>query len=265
MKFTKVLTHDTRFHADEVVATALLRLAGFDFQVVRTRNEALLTEALADPNTLVLDVGGVFDSSLLNFDHHQDMALPSAAGLIYENFKDAVCPQEAQPFFERFIGVIDAIDTNRNNIFGLMDTLPPGFRNVSGLIGGFNRDVTDPVEQNAQFEKAVDFALSILTNEIHSAVQKARSEAQYSARHVLPNNVAVFEEFSTVWKEKKDHQFAVFPHANGWQIQSIDTTRAVVPESIAACEGFVFRHASGFLAVVKEKEIAIAFALTLPE
>jgi len=261
--FSKVITHDTAFHADDVIAVALLRCAKYEFELIRTRNSQILSEAVADDNTLVLDVGGVYDPESLNFDHHQDMNLRSAAGLVYDHFKDEIVPEEAQVYVSRFISSIDAMDTNRDNIFALWDTMPRGFRNTSGIIGGFNRDVTDAALQDSQFLKAVDFSVEILQNEIYKAIKKAKSEAEYVNRHILENNVAVFDLFSTVWKEKKEHTFAVLPHANGWQLQSIDTTLAKIPENVADLDGFVFRHASGFMAVVKNKEVLINFAKTL--
>ncbi|MCF2447723.1 MYG1 family protein [Dyadobacter sp. CY345] len=263
MQFSKVITHDTAFHADEVMAVALLRHAGFQFKVIRSRNPTLLADSLADPEVVVLDVGGIYDPLMLNFDHHQDASMMSAAGLIYDHFKNSICPKEAQPFFGNFIASIDAIDTNRDNIFAVWNTLPMGFRNTSSIIGGFNREINDPAIQDEQFQKAVDFTMEIIKNEVHKAVKKAKSEADYSKRTILANNVAVFDEFSTVWKEKDEHTFAMLPHANGWQIQSVDTTVAKVPENIADCEGFVFRHASGFMAVVKDKNVALEFAKTL--
>lgn len=263
MKFNKVITHDSAFHADDVMAVAMLRYSGFEFELVRTRDAEILKNSVADPEVLVLDVGGVYDPATLNFDHHQDMSLQSAAGLIFESFKHNICPEEIQPYFARFVSSIDAIDTNRDNVFGIWNMLPRGFRNTSSIIGGFNRDVKNPVEQNEQFGKAVAFALTIIENEIYSCVKKAKSEADYSKRAILPNNVAVFDEFSTVWKEKGEHQFAILPHANGWQIQSTDTLIATVPESVADCDGFVFRHASGFMAIVKEKDVAVAYGATL--
>lgn len=264
MNYLKVITHDTSFHADEVVAVAMLKKAGFDVDLIRTRNPEILNASIADPAVAVIDVGGVYDPAMLNFDHHQDMSLQSSAGLIYNQFKNLICPEEAQPYFENFIASIDSIDTNRDNIFATWDLLPRGFRNASGLIGGFNREVTDANEQLVQFGKALDFATQIIDNEINSASRKARSEAAYAQRIVLANNVAIFEEHSSVWKNKKEHLFAVMPHANGWQINSRDTTLGQVPENVENCEGFVFRHKSGFMAVVKDKEVAIDFAGKIP-
>jgi len=263
MNFSKVITHDTSFHADEVIAVALLRFCAYKFELIRTRDNIVLAEAVSNPEILVLDVGGQYDPALLNFDHHQDMELKSAAGLIYEHFKNEILPEHEQPFLDNFFAAIDAIDTNRNNVFAVWSTLPKGFRNASSIIGGFNRDVRNAAEQDAQFEKAAAFAQTIIENEVYSAKRKAKSEAEYATRFILPNNVAVFEEFSTVWKDKKEHQFVILPHANGWQIQTLDTTIAQVPESVSACEGFVFRHGSGFMAVVKDKDVALAFASTL--
>jgi uncharacterized UPF0160 family protein len=264
MKNLKVITHDTFFHADEVIAVALLKCAGYHIELLRSRNEQILQDALADVSVAVIDVGGVYDPSMLNFDHHQDMKLQSAAGLIYAHFKDEVCPVEAQPYFEKFIASIDIIDTNRDNIFATWDLLPKGFRNTSGLIGGFNRDNVTGEEQTFNFWRAVDFALMIIENEINTAARKAKSEIAYEQRDILANNVAVFEEHSSVWKSKKEHLFAVMPHANGWQINSRDTTLGQIPESVSECTGFVFRHKSGFMAVVKDKHVAIHYAEMLP-
>lgn len=264
MKINRIVTHNTIFHADEVFGVAILALAAHHVQVVRTRDKAILAEALADPETLVMDVGGVYEPDKLNFDHHQDLSLPSSAGMIWEHFKDEICPKEGQPYVSKFISAIDAVDTNRDNIYELLGTLPEGFRNVSSIIAAFNRNANDAGLQDVIFaEKAVPAAMDILQNEIHSAKEWARSEREYNNRTVLPNNVAVFDTFSTVWKKKGEHQFAVLPHANGWQINSRDTSIAVVPMTVAACEGFIFRHASGFMATVKDKQVAINFALTL--
>lgn len=266
LNFNKVITHDTTFHADDVIAVALLYVAGYhSFELYRTRNPEALAYALLDRETLVLDTGMAYAPSILNFDHHQDSQLKSAAGLLYMEIKDEVCPVEAQPYFEMFIDSIDAIDTNRNNIYAQWNLLPSGFRHTSAILGGFNRDVTNAEEQDAQFKEAVNFAAVIIRNEVYNAQKKAASEAAYSNRTILENNVAVFEEFSTVWKEKYEHVFVVMPHAMGWQLQSVDTTIAVVPESVSQLPGFIFRHISGFMAVVKDRAELVHFASTLPQ
>jgi uncharacterized UPF0160 family protein len=233
--------------------------------VTRTRNPEKLALAIADPDTIVLDVGGEYDPAKNNYDHHQDLSLPSAAGLVWRHWKDVLCEPEAQPFFQEFIDSIDAMDTNRNNIHATWRQLPHGFRNTSSIIGKFNREPKDSATQDYMFEKAVNFAVTILTNEMVSAVGKAKATAEYDKRRVLPNNVAVFDEYSSIWKDKEEHLFVVMPHANGWQLQSRDTAVAVVPTDIEEVPGFIFRHKSGFLATVKELDEMMKYVAGLPD
>jgi uncharacterized UPF0160 family protein len=263
MSYLKVVTHDTTFHADDVMAVALLKYIGYDVHIFRTREQKILQAALTDPEVAVLDVGGSYDPIMFNFDHHQDASLKSAAGLIWDHFRNKICEKDAQPFFDAFIQSIDVMDTNRDNIYEQWDALPSGFRNTSGIIGGFNRDVTNSVEQTKQFHVALDFAETIIRNELYNAEKKAKAEVVYQNRVVLPNNIAVLDEHSAIWKEKGDHLMVVQPHVNGWQITSKNSAYAQVPESAELLPGFVFRHKSGFMAVVKQKEVAVEFAATL--
>ena len=69
MSIRKVIgTHDGKFHCDEVLACAMLKLLPqySDAVVKRTRNSAIL-----DTCDIVVDVGGVFDSTVHRYDHHQ--------------------------------------------------------------------------------------------------------------------------------------------------------------------------------------------------
>lgn len=260
-QFKTVITHNGQFHADEVFAVAMLKWAGYHFDLIRTRDKQILEAALKNPEILVLDVGGVFDPEMNNFDHHQDINLPSAAGMIFNELKDSFGNELEQQYLAKFIDAIDAIDVNRDNIYEKWGELPSGFRNVSNIISGFNRNNVSENVCNIWFDRAVEFALLILTNEYVSAMEKAESERNYTNRLILKNNVAVFDEFSNVWKEKNEHQFAILPHKDGWQIQTRDSFVAQVPESVKDCEGFVFRHGTGFMALVKDKQVAIDFAL----
>lgn len=264
---TTVVTHNSTFHADEVFAIALLKRAfpSEGFRIIRSRDPKVLEESKADDECFVIDVGGEFRQKYLNFDHHQDMSLPSSAGLIWDSYDYRIIGDDslALEFFKEFVDAIDAIDTNRNNIYAKWRELPVGFRNVSSVIGSFNRDPKDDTLQYVQFLKALDFAEAIIENEIISAREKARSEREYADRQILDNNVAIFAQFSTVWKEKADHLFAVLPHATGWQIQSRDTSIDVVPERVKDFDGFVFRHGSGFMATFKEYSQVLDFAKTI--
>ena len=171
---TIVVTHDGIFHADEVFAVALISLLG-DVDVIRTRSKAELMLAVASPIVWVVDVGGVYDPDKLCFDHHQDITLASAAGLVWHHIKDIICPnEEEQKILQTFFDGIDMVDTNRGDIHQVWsETMPLGMRHTSQLISGFNRG-TKEAESDKAFAKAVKFARKILENEIYAAKPRRR-------------------------------------------------------------------------------------------
>lgn len=243
-------THDGIFHTDEVLAVALIQYAckalGKKFEVVRSRDFSTLSNC-----SLRVDVGGKYSPETGDFDHHHDKSLPSAFGLVYQDLM-LMCPLNdmSEPFFAEFVTGVSIMDTNPTSV-----TLPEQpVRNLSQIVSGFNNLKKN---QDVQFSLAVSVAALILENEFRSAQEKGQAEIEYHNRQTLPNNVAVFANFSPIWKEKMEHDFAVMPHPSGFQIVARDTTIKTVPESVAESPDFIFRHASGFMATFKTKEAAI--------
>ena len=79
----QVVTHDGIFHADELLACAALSIAyGRDnLAIIRTRDDKVLDLATSEEDTWVIDVGGDFNPSMLNFDHHmRDFNVPNRHG-----------------------------------------------------------------------------------------------------------------------------------------------------------------------------------------
>ena len=75
-------THDGKFHADEVMACALLcKYHHLPVYVFRTRDPMLLTCCDA-----LVDVGGVFEPEIMRFDHHQGTydGERSSAGMVLD-------------------------------------------------------------------------------------------------------------------------------------------------------------------------------------
>lgn len=61
-------THDGKFHCDEVLACAMLRLLPeYKDAVVKRSRDPIVLEAC----DIVVDVGGVFDPQAHRYDHHQ--------------------------------------------------------------------------------------------------------------------------------------------------------------------------------------------------
>ena len=243
-------THDGVFHTDEVFAYAMLQNALKDvcpnstIHLIRTRDKDVLLQC-----HILLDVGGEHSLETGRFDHHQDRTITkSSFGLLYDALV-LMCPLNdmSEPFFSKFVKGIDVMDINTDSV---TPASHEGVRSLQQVISGFNRIEFGTVIQTEQFFKAVAFAAEILKNEFLSAQQKGKAETEYFDREILENNIALFNSFSSVWKEKKEHQFAILPYTvpGQWQLVSADTTRAVVPESVSQIEGFIFRHNSGFMA-----------------
>lgn len=256
------MPHDGIFHADELAGVAQLIIAGYQFKLVRTRDKVLISAALKDPSILLLDNGFDYNPEMNNHDHHQDLELPSAAGLIYKEVKELLLPEDqiAQMYFQDFIDAIDAVDVNRNNIYAQLNQLPKGFRNVSSIMGGFNTGLHDSTQEQC-FINALNVMVLIMQNEIHSAKEKAQAERDYSQRVELTPHLALFEKFSPIWKEKNEFQFAILPHHSGWQLQTRDSSVAVVPESVNQLGSFIFRHGSGFMATASDLEELKSYAI----
>ena len=68
----KVVTHNGIFHADELLACALLCIAyGRDnVGIIRSRDSKVLEVATKNKDTWTIDVGNSYDPEILNFDHH---------------------------------------------------------------------------------------------------------------------------------------------------------------------------------------------------
>ena len=143
----KIFTHNGVFHADEVMACALLRNFPMEYgDVVRTRD----LSRVSDGNDYVIDVGMVYDENGLKFDHHQkgvgsfssDYTFEMAsAGLVLKSLN---IEEELKTFlYERVIGSIDSQD-NSGPVAGVFS--------FSTYISTFNYvDVYGP-EQDKQFD-----------------------------------------------------------------------------------------------------------------
>lgn len=182
-------THHGTFHCDEVMAVMMLKhLPEYrDLPIVRTRDPKTLAKA-----TIVVDVGGEYDSERLRFDHHQrefkttyseEYALIklSSAGLVFKHFGKevvrAVCaPTELSPhhvevlvakLYDGLIREIDAIDNGVNIAEGELR-----YRNTSGLSSRVSRlnpswqEEQSPEKENAAFKRA----LQICAEELYSAL-----------------------------------------------------------------------------------------------
>ena len=277
------VTHNGIFHADEVFAIALLQkfygitlhmneeqmfMEVTDQQkrldVIRTRANVILTPALKNKNIYVVDVGGELDNTKCNYDHHQNRNLVASNMLVLEDLYitgriDTIVFYKINKLMKGVSNMDCNVDSihkswSKWNDKGL-------YKNLSSILTGFNRNPGNETAQNRQFALAVEFAVQILDNEEYRAVQEHNAKVVYASKKVLTNNVAVFDEYCAIWKEKDEHMFVVQPNSQGWSVTSKDSSKYPLME--ASSEDLIFLHKNLFVAVFKTKTAAIEYASEL--
>jgi len=171
-------THSGKFHADDVMATAILKLLVGDIKVTRTRDEDILRK---------LDF--VYDISLGKFDHHQlnkevrENNIPYAAcGLVWREFGSRVIQRfDSQLDENDIISIFDYVD--RNLVQGI-DAIDNGIDiksaikviSISDIIQNFNPTWDSNGSRDDAFEEAVLYATQVIKRIISRQVSviKAR-------------------------------------------------------------------------------------------
>ncbi|MEY2702940.1 MAG: hypothetical protein RLY43_1578 [Bacteroidota bacterium] len=179
-KKIKIVTHDSRFHADDVFAVATLDLVfNGKIKVTRTRDEKLISEA-----DIVLDVGSIYDPEKNRFDHHQkegagmrENGIPYASfGLIWNHFGRRLCNEKVWQYIENKI--VQSIDAGDNGISTY--EIKPEYKispyNASTMIFSFMPSWKESQDMDKPFFEAVAMVKKILQREILRATHSFESE-----------------------------------------------------------------------------------------
>jgi len=67
----KLVTHNGKFHTDEVFGAAMLSYLYPNIEIIRTRDMRIISKAFDDNNTIVIDVGLIYNPQKDAYDHHQ--------------------------------------------------------------------------------------------------------------------------------------------------------------------------------------------------
>ena len=282
-------THSGKFHADDVMATAILRLLLGDIKVTRTRDENILKE---------LDL--VYDIALGEFDHHQldkevrENDIPYAAcGLIWREFGSRVIQKFNSTLEENdLLSIFDYVD--KNLVQGI-DATDNGIdikteikiTSISDIIQSFNPTWDSDDSQDEAFEEAVHYATAvvekIITRQI--AVIKARLIVNEAFETRTMNEIMVLKT-GCPWlqqllkiDENNEVLFVVSPGDNHeeYKIQTVkkaaDTFEARKDllesirgkskdqiNSIVDIDDAIFCHKAGFIASAKSMESALKIA-----
>ena len=203
-------THGGKFHADDVFATALLRILRPDFRVQRG------FEVPDDFDGIVYDIGGGM------FDHHdadrpqRPNGVPYAAfGLLWKVFGPRLVGEhQARLLDENFVQPLDLNDNTGEDCL------------LADAIGGFNPLWDSKDDPDACFAKAVDFAQVILQNNIDAANAVNRADALVKrALEKMEDGVVVLPCYAP-WKNalyRSDARFVVYPsQRGGWAAQCVN-------------------------------------------
>ena len=282
-------THSGKFHADDVMATAMLRLLLGDIKVVRTRDEEVLKK---------LDF--VYDISLGEFDHHQldkeirENNIPYAAsGLVWREFGSRVIQKFNSEFNEDdIISIFDYID--KTLVQGI-DAIDNGIdsksefkvTSISDIIQNFNPTWDDDSSKDDAFEEAVEFATIVIKRIISRQVSviKARDIVDKGFQNREVNEIMVLEKGSP-WLQQllkidvnSEVLFVISPGDNNteYKIQTVKKTAGTFEarkdliesirgkssdeiNSIIKIDDAIFCHKAGFIASAKSLASALKIA-----
>lgn len=251
-----LITHDGTFHADDVLAYAILSEVHADRspRLRRTRHQMTI-EAARD--AIVFDVGNVYDPGNRRYDHHmldkakrEDGTPYSSVGLVwlhhgmellrlrYPEAEEIVLSRAWRRIDERFIRPVDIVD----NGVGKGD--PNGF---AALVDDFNPSWDDDdANWDDAFVEAAAFALSTFSRVADKAlaaeravaiVTKAASEADDPRIVVLPQSMP-WE--GTILKGGFDQAlFVIYPHDNGtWYCTAVPPERGSHEQRLPLPQGW---------------------------
>lgn len=282
-------THSGKFHADDVMATAILRLLLGNIKVIRTRDENILRK---------LDF--VYDISLGEFDHHQldkeirENNIPYAAcGLVWREFGSRVIQMFNSKFDENdIITIFNYVD--KNLVQGI-DATDNGLdikseikeTSISDIIQNFNPTWDSNDSKDDAFEAAAIYATDvikrIITRQVSVINAKIIVNDAFQTRNtseimVLKNGCPWLQQLLKI-DLNSEVLFVISPGDNTeeYKIQTVkkavDTfeARKDILESIRGkssdeinsiikISDAIFCHKAGFIASTKSMESALKIA-----
>lgn len=280
-----IVTHNGKFHADDVFAVASLLMLPEckGAQIIRTRDTDII-----ESGDYVVDVGFMHDPGRRRFDHHQQGRAGkrengicyAAFGLVWGTYGEIICGDKevAKMVEQKYVQPIDASDNGQEIYSTLYDDLHPFL--IEHLIDSFNptwdADST-PNDFDNSFLEAVDIASIVLTNLISRTKSKIHARSIFmSVYSEAPNKeVLVFDKYVPVIgfaTECPEPLYLIRPdlQKGRWSARAVlvdkkgyDTRSrfpkewgGLLPEELQKISGVqdaVFCHIDGFLAIAGSK------------
>ena len=273
-----LLTHDGKFHADDVMATAVLNLVyKGKIRVIRTREYA--HDKGAD---IIYDWGHIYDPAKNCFDHHQtggadtrpDGVPYAAFGLIWRHFGLKLVDEKVHKAIdEEIVRLIDAEDVAYDSFYS--EKLKAEAVSFDAMCSDFVPADLEPKETYRRFMILVEFATKYLRAVIEKYTKKVADwdyvEKKYNE---APDKRVIVLERHAAWArvlmQKPEPLYVIFPDANpknnNYKISAVGKEvgkyglRITPPvswlgkektdlEQASGVPGAIFCHNSGFLMV----------------
>ena len=283
----KLITHDDRFHADDVFAMATLRImfGSKITEVIRTRDESII-----QTGDIVFDVGNIYDPIQNRFDHHQtegagvreNKIAYASFGLVWKKFGTEICGSTyvADLVDKKLVQIIDAGD----NGFALCEYTTPDVKEyaMDAICGSFGATWKEECEYDSKFFEVVDIFEKILRREIKIAQDKYEAfpfveKAYQDAEDKRIISMDEYYPWHDVLSKYDEVLFVVSPNKDKtqWRVNAIQQERFVNKkdfptswaglreaelERVSGVEGALFCHRKLFLAVAQTKDSAIKLA-----
>ncbi|MGB5868491.1 MAG: MYG1 family protein, partial [Arcobacteraceae bacterium] len=235
---------------DEVTAVALLRLFTDDEIIVHRIEHD--TEDFT-PYDMVIDISKQFDG-VKYFDHHQNKGGKSSAGLIWEYLGI----EEKYPKISKLIKLVD------DNDVGIQRAKPFEYSN---LIKCFNSSKIHSSTQDIQFEKAVDFAMTVIGSMAQYAEGLHESEKIIQQSYMFNNNPSILElsTFTPHWATYVNAKETPHIKAVVWEDKEDENWKVRVPakrpgsfelhgKALLDDESMKFVHSAGHFAIAKDEK-----------
>lgn len=204
-----LVTHNSRYHADDVFACATLKLVlerqGVSYTIIRTRDEEKIKSG-----DYVFDIGGEYDPARNRFDHHQkggagqrENSIPYASfGLVWKHYGTELTGSEeiTRRIDARLVQAVDAGD-NAIETFQTIENRPAPY-----LLHNFLYAFAPTWQESSRtfddaFMQAVGFAMLLLEREI-----------------IQTKDILVAEdELATIYKQTQDKRMLVLDKYYPWE------------------------------------------------
>ena len=271
-KVEALITHSGSFHADDVLAYAVLSALHPEARLVRTRDAGVIAEA--EGRAIVFDVGFRYAPDQHLYDHHQPDRPRRADGLAYSSFglvwkhfgrafiavahDDAGLPPGTleQVHMEVDLGLVRDIDAVDNGELGAGQQALMHPLSLPSLLMAFRPAFDDdrPGRDDAAFLEAAAFAGRMLRAQVESTAASLRSRAivDHAIHHrshpnwiELPRSMDYLDAVLSAGSNDgaSDILVVVAPSRNEWQLNTVNVSRdsfqsrKLLPEAWAGLRG----------------------------